>query len=53
MAADHYLFQTHGIADYKQTRNDLDGLGGSSTLSAWLANDCSLCARWPAISLQT
>jgi len=35
---DQFLFQTHAIADYKQTRNDLDGLAGSSTLSPWLAN---------------
>ena len=34
---DQFLFQTHAIADYKQTRNDLDGLSGSSTLSPWLA----------------
>lgn len=33
-----FLFQHHGIVDYKQTRNDLDGLAGSSTLSPWLAN---------------
>ena len=41
---DQFLFQTHAIADYKQTRNDLDGLGGSSTLSPWLANG-ALSAR--------
>ena len=35
---DQFLFQTHAIANYKQTRNDLDGLAGSSTLSPWLAN---------------
>jgi len=35
---DQFLFQTNAIADYKQTRNDLDGLAGSSTLSPWLAN---------------
>ncbi len=34
---EQFLFQTHAIAEYKQTRNDLDGLGGSSTLSPWLA----------------
>ena len=33
-----FLFQHHRIVDYKQTRNDLDGLAGSSTLSPWLAN---------------
>ena len=41
---DQFLFRTHAIADYKQTRNDLDGLGGSSTLSPWLANG-ALSAR--------
>lgn len=41
---DQFLFQTHAIAEYKQTRNDLDGLGGSSTLSPWLANG-ALSAR--------
>ena len=41
---DQFLFHTHAIADYKQTRNDLDGLGGSSTLSPWLANG-ALSAR--------
>ena len=41
---DQFLFQTHAIADYKQTRNDLDGLSGSSTLSPWLANG-ALSAR--------
>jgi deoxyribodipyrimidine photo-lyase len=35
---EQFLFQQHGIAEYKQTRNDLDGLSGSSTLSPWLAN---------------
>ena len=34
---DQFLFHTHAIADYKQTRNALDGLSGSSTLSPWLA----------------
>ena len=41
---DQFLFQTHAIADYKQTRNDLDGLSGSSTLSPWLASG-ALSAR--------
>ena len=33
-----------GAASYKDTRNCLDGLDGSSTLSPWLANGC-LSAR--------
>ena len=41
---DQFLFHTHAIADYKQTRNDLDGLSGSSTLSPWLAGG-ALSAR--------
>lgn len=47
---DQFLFQTHAIADYKQTRNDLDGLCGSSTLSPWLANG-ALSARSVAHSI--
>ena len=35
---EQFLFQEQGIATYKETRNDLDGLSGSSTLSPWLAN---------------
>ena len=35
---EQFLFQQQGIATYKETRNDLDGLSGSSTLSPWLAN---------------
>ncbi|MDG2461637.1 MAG: DASH family cryptochrome [Luminiphilus sp.] len=47
---EQFLFHTHGVADYKQTRNDLDGLGGSSTLSPWLANG-ALSARTVAHSI--
>lgn len=36
--------QSQGIANYKETRNCLDGLDGSSTLSPWLALGC-LSAR--------
>ncbi len=36
----NWVFGQQGIADYANTRNCLDGLGGSSTLSAWLANGC-------------
>ena len=39
-----WVFEEAGIADYKQTRNCLDPLSGSSTLSPWLANGC-LSAR--------
>ena len=35
---DQFLFQEAGIVDYKSTRNDLNGLAGSSTLSPWIAN---------------
>ncbi len=35
-----FVFEQQGIADYKQTRNSLDPLDGSSTLSPWLANGC-------------
>jgi len=35
---DQFLFQEEGIVDYKNTRNDLNGLAGSSTLSPWIAN---------------
>jgi len=41
---DQFLFQSHAIAQYKETRNDLNGLAGSSTLSPWLANG-ALSAR--------
>ncbi len=33
-----FLAADGGIRDYKTTRNDLDPLAGSSTLSPWLAN---------------
>lgn len=36
----HYLFETHNIRTYKQTRNGLEGWDYSSKLSAWLANGC-------------
>jgi deoxyribodipyrimidine photo-lyase len=35
-----YLFDTHRIKHYKQTRNALDDWGSSSKLSMWLANGC-------------
>ena len=35
-----WVFERQGIAQYKLTRNCLDPLDGSSTLSAWLANGC-------------
>lgn len=35
-----FIFEEQGIARYKQTRNCLDPLSGSSTLSPWLANGC-------------
>ncbi|MEM0910263.1 MAG: DASH family cryptochrome [Pseudomonadota bacterium] len=40
----YYLFETDYIAEYKQTRNGLDGWSFSSKLSAWLANG-SISAR--------
>ena len=33
-----FVFDQEGITEYKATRNCLDGLSGSSTLSPWLAN---------------
>ena len=33
-----FVFDEQSIVEYKQTRNCLDGLDGSSTLSPWLAN---------------
>lgn len=33
----HWMFERRLVADYKQTRNYLDGLDGSSVLSPWLA----------------
>jgi deoxyribodipyrimidine photo-lyase len=35
-----FIFEDQGIAHYKQTRNCLDPLDGSSTLSPWLASGC-------------
>tara|TARA_R110002072_G_scaffold84678_4_gene191972 strand:+ start:1052 stop:2350 length:1299 start_codon:yes stop_codon:yes gene_type:complete len=34
----HWMFDRRQVADYKQTRNYLDGIDGSSVLSPWLAN---------------
>jgi deoxyribodipyrimidine photo-lyase len=34
----HYLFQSHRVATYKQTRNALDETDASSRLSPWLAS---------------
>lgn len=36
----NWVFGQRGIIDYSNTRNGLDGLSGSSTLSPWLANGC-------------
>lgn len=39
-----FVFEERSIEQYKQTRNCLDPLSGSSTLSPWLANGClSVC----------
>ena len=35
-----FVFDERSILEYKETRNDLNGLAGSSTLSPWLANGC-------------
>ena len=35
-----FVFEQQSITHYKETRNCLDGLAGSSTLSPWLANGC-------------
>lgn len=35
-----FVAEDKSIVHYKQTRNCLDGLAGSSTLSPWLANGC-------------
>lgn len=40
----YFLAETHAIASYKETRNDLDGWEFSSKLSPWLALGC-LSAR--------
>ncbi len=37
---DHYLFASHRVKQYKQTRNALDDWASSSKLSLWLANGC-------------
>ena len=36
----HYLFETHAIATYKETRNGMIGENYSSKFSAWLAVGC-------------
>ncbi|TDF36357.1 DASH family cryptochrome [Alteromonadaceae bacterium M269] len=36
----YYLFDSHQVKQYKQTRNDLEGWDNSSKLSPWLANGC-------------
>lgn len=46
-----WLFELHGIARYQSTRNCLDGLDGSSTLSPWLANG-SLSVRETVVAIQ-
>jgi deoxyribodipyrimidine photo-lyase len=46
-----WMFEQRGIAQYKATRNCLDGLAGSSTLSPWLANGC-LSARTVAHAIE-
>ncbi|RLQ21843.1 DASH family cryptochrome [Seongchinamella sediminis] len=45
-----FVFDQQGIRQYKQTRNCLDGLSGSSTLSPWLANGC-ISARQVAAAI--
>jgi deoxyribodipyrimidine photo-lyase len=35
---EHWLFRLRAIETYKERRNGLDGLDGTSTLSPWLAN---------------
>ena len=35
-----FVFEERSIATYKETRNCLDGMSGSTTLSPWLANGC-------------
>ncbi len=46
-----WIFEQQAIRNYAQTRNTLDGLGGSSTLSPWLALGC-LSARQVASAIQ-
>ncbi|QFU74385.1 DASH family cryptochrome [Halioglobus maricola] len=45
-----FVFEEKAILNYKQTRNCLDGLSGSTTLSPWLANG-ALSAREVAAAL--
>lgn len=45
-----WVFEQQAIGDYAQNRNTLDGLGGSSTLSPWLALGC-LSARQVAAAI--
>ena len=45
-----FLFDEQSVLSYKETRNDLDPLRGSSTLSPWLANG-ALSAREVAHAL--
>ena len=46
-----FVFEDQGIARYKETRNCLDALTGSSTLSPWLALGC-LSPREVATAIQ-
>lgn len=36
----HYFFESHAIANYKETRNEMVGANYSSKFSAWLALGC-------------
>ncbi|MEM9255154.1 MAG: DASH family cryptochrome [Pseudomonadota bacterium] len=45
-----FVFEERAIVDYKASRNCLDALSGSSTLSPWLANGC-LSAREVAAAI--
>lgn len=47
----HWVFGQQGIEQYASTRNCLDGLAGSSTLSSWLANGC-LSVREVALAIR-
>ncbi len=47
-----FVFEQRTIDNYKNTRNGLDPLDGSSTLSPWLANGC-LSARQVAAAIRT
>ena len=46
-----FVFEERSITTYKDTRNCMDGLTGSSTLSPWLANGC-LSTREVATAIQ-